>query len=151
MAVTQERELGGRPPGPGGPEKKGWFDRFLRLVEWLGNLLPHPVTLFAIFALMVVVISGIAEYFEVSVADPRPEGARGRSPEGGPPAPGPAPPRPPAAAAGGGGGARPAGLGSRAWVPLPLSGSPSRRPPRSGPAPGAGPLPRHRAPSCSPR
>jgi aminobenzoyl-glutamate transport protein len=79
MADTQET-----PPASAGrgPEGKGWFDRFLRFVEWLGNLLPHPVTLFAIFALMVIVISGIAEFFEVSVEDPRPEGARGRSPDG---------------------------------------------------------------------
>lgn len=82
MAITQERERGGRPPGPGGIENKGWFDRFLRLVEWLGNLLPHPVTLFALFALLVILVSGIAEYFGLSVEDPRPEGARGRSPDG---------------------------------------------------------------------
>jgi len=28
--------------------KRGAFTRFLDSVEWLGNLLPHPVTLFAI-------------------------------------------------------------------------------------------------------
>jgi aminobenzoyl-glutamate transport protein len=71
------------PPGARPPvESRGWFNRFLRFIEWLGNLLPHPVTLFAIFALSVIVISGIAEYFDVSVADPRPEGARGRAPDG---------------------------------------------------------------------
>jgi aminobenzoyl-glutamate transport protein len=71
------------PPGARpAPESRGWFNRFLRFVEWLGNLLPHPVTLFAMFALGVIIISGIAEYFDVSVADPRPEGARGRSPDG---------------------------------------------------------------------
>src|SRR5690554_3328170 len=60
----------------------GWFNRFLRTVEWLGNLLPHPVTLFAIFCLLVIVASGIAEFFDLSVEDPRPEGASGRSPDG---------------------------------------------------------------------
>ena len=30
--------------------------RFLHIVEWLGNALPHPVTLFALFAAGVVVI-----------------------------------------------------------------------------------------------
>ncbi|GIU27472.1 AbgT family transporter [Shewanella sp. MBTL60-007] len=60
----------------------GWFVRFLNIVERLGNLLPHPITLFAIFCAAVVVISGIAGYFELSVADPRPEGASGRSSDG---------------------------------------------------------------------
>jgi aminobenzoyl-glutamate transport protein len=46
-------------------------------VEWLGNLLPHPVTLFAILALGVILVSGLAEFFGVSVADPRPEGCQG--------------------------------------------------------------------------
>jgi aminobenzoyl-glutamate transport protein len=61
---------------------RGWFTRFLDIVERLGNLLPHPVTLFALFALGVVVVSGIAGWFDLSVVDPRPEGARGRSPTG---------------------------------------------------------------------
>jgi aminobenzoyl-glutamate transport protein len=34
------------------------------------------------FALGVILVSGIAEFFDVSVADPRPEGARGRAPDG---------------------------------------------------------------------
>jgi aminobenzoyl-glutamate transport protein len=61
---------------------RGWFARFLDAIEWLGNLLPHPVTLFALFALGVIVVSGIAGWLDVSVPDPRPEGARGRSPTG---------------------------------------------------------------------
>jgi aminobenzoyl-glutamate transport protein len=63
-------------------EPSGWFNRFLKFVEWLGNLLPHPVTLFAILTLLVVLVSGVAEFFDLSVMDPRPEGARGRSPDG---------------------------------------------------------------------
>jgi aminobenzoyl-glutamate transport protein len=78
--VSTPRPAG--PPPPEGEASKGWFNRFLVAVEWLGNLLPHPVTLFALFALGVVLISGVAEFFEVSVADPRPEGARGRAPDG---------------------------------------------------------------------
>ena len=71
-------------PGTPGetPPKKTLFTRFLDFVEWLGNLLPHPVTLFAIFALGVVLISGLAEWLEWSAADPRPEGAKGRAPDG---------------------------------------------------------------------
>jgi aminobenzoyl-glutamate transport protein len=65
-----------------GPPRRSLFARFLEFVEWLGNLLPHPVTLFAIICGGVLVLSGIAGYFEWQVADPRPEGARGRSPDG---------------------------------------------------------------------
>jgi aminobenzoyl-glutamate transport protein len=78
-AVAVATDPGG---GAGGDGQGGWFNRFLRFVEWLGNLLPHPVTLFAIFAAGVVLASGIAEFFDISVADPRPEGAAGRAPDG---------------------------------------------------------------------
>jgi len=64
------------------PKKRDWFTRFLDVIEWLGNLLPHPVTLFAIFAVGVIIISGIADFFQLSVPDPRPEGSAGRSPDG---------------------------------------------------------------------
>lgn len=62
--------------------KKNLFTRFLNFVEWLGNLLPHPVTLFAIFALLVIVFSGIADSLGWSAIDPRPENTPGR-PENG--------------------------------------------------------------------
>ncbi|MEZ9604419.1 AbgT family transporter [Vibrio sp. 10N.261.55.A10] len=62
--------------------KKPIFTRFLDSVEYLGNLLPHPITLFAIFCVAILVSSGIAGYFEVSVMDPRPEGAPGRAADG---------------------------------------------------------------------
>lgn len=65
------------PDAPG-----GWFARFLSFIEWLGNLLPHPVTLFAIFAGSIVLISGLAGWLELAVEDPRPVGARGRSDDG---------------------------------------------------------------------
>ncbi|TVQ50624.1 MAG: AbgT family transporter [Saprospirales bacterium] len=65
-----------------GHEKKGWFTKFLNFVEWLGNLLPHPVTLFAIFGLGVILISGLADWLGWTAIDPRPEGARGRAPDG---------------------------------------------------------------------
>ncbi|PMG49572.1 AbgT family transporter [Shewanella sp. 10N.286.52.B9] len=60
----------------------GTFVRFLNIVERLGNLLPHPITLFAMFCLAVIAISGIAGYFEMTVADPRPMGSSGRSEDG---------------------------------------------------------------------
>jgi aminobenzoyl-glutamate transport protein len=62
--------------------RSGWFNRFLNVIERLGNLLPHPVTLFALFALGVILISGLAGWMDLTVVDPRPEGARGRSPDG---------------------------------------------------------------------
>ncbi|MFD2177156.1 AbgT family transporter [Veronia pacifica] len=64
------------------PGKKTPFTRFLDTVEWLGNLLPHPVTLFAILCVAIFVASGIAGYFGLSVMDPRPEGAPGRAVDG---------------------------------------------------------------------
>ncbi len=69
-------------PSDSPPPRRNWMTRFLSVVEWLGNLLPHPVTLFALFALGVVLLSGVAGYFEWSVQDPRPPGARGRADDG---------------------------------------------------------------------
>ena len=49
------------------PEKKtGWLTRTLNAIERVGNSLPHPITLFAIFALAVVVISAICAALGVS-------------------------------------------------------------------------------------
>jgi aminobenzoyl-glutamate transport protein len=50
------------------------MDRFLDTVEWLGNLLPHPVTLFALLSLAVVLLSGVLGAMGLSVPDPRPAG-----------------------------------------------------------------------------
>jgi aminobenzoyl-glutamate transport protein len=54
-------------------ENRNWFTRFLDTVEWLGNLLPHPVTLFAILATAMVFLSGLFGWLGVSVVDPRPD------------------------------------------------------------------------------
>ena len=62
--------------------RTGLFSRFLNAVEFLGNLLPHPVTLFAALALTIVLISGLAELLGWQVADPRPAGVAGRSEDG---------------------------------------------------------------------
>ena len=49
------------------PEKKdGLLTRCLNGIERVGNALPHPVTLFAIFALAVVIISAICAALGVS-------------------------------------------------------------------------------------
>lgn len=62
--------------------KKSMFTRFLDSVEYLGNLLPHPITLFAVLCLIIFFASGIAGYFDLSVIDPRPEGTKGRTADG---------------------------------------------------------------------
>ena len=51
-------------------QKKSLVDRFLGAVERIGNLLPHPATLFAGFALLVVIASWIASLFDISVIHP---------------------------------------------------------------------------------
>ena len=44
---------------------------FFKFVEWLGNLLPHPVSLFALFALGAILLSGLLNHLGVKVVDPR--------------------------------------------------------------------------------
>lgn len=56
--------------------------RFLRSVEWLGNVLPHPVILFIILTVILLISSFIGQYFGVAVPDPRPDGAKGRAADG---------------------------------------------------------------------
>ncbi len=73
------------PQAESTPQKQqanGWFSKFLGVVEWLGNLLPHPITLFALFCIFIILFSGVAEFFGMSVPDPRPEGAKGREADG---------------------------------------------------------------------
>jgi aminobenzoyl-glutamate transport protein len=69
-------------PKPSVKPNETRITRFLHVVEWLGNALPHPVSLFALFATGVVVLSGVLGYFDVAVIDPRPEGAKGRADNG---------------------------------------------------------------------
>lgn len=64
------------------PPRRNTFTRFLDGVEWLGNLLPHPVTLFAILAIGIVLLSGLFGWMGLAVEDPRPAGARGVAEDG---------------------------------------------------------------------
>ena len=50
--------------------RKSVLDRFLDVVERGGNALPHPATLFAMLALLVVVLSWVAAQFSLSVQHP---------------------------------------------------------------------------------
>ena len=49
---------------------RGAMARFLGLIERVGNLLPHPSTLFLILALLVVFLSEVATWFELSAIHP---------------------------------------------------------------------------------
>lgn len=54
-------------------EKKNstkYIDKFLGLVENVGNKLPHPTSLFALFALAVIIVSGIVSMFDLEVTHP---------------------------------------------------------------------------------
>jgi len=51
-------------------KKKGGVNRFLEIVERGGNALPHPATLFAIFALAIIVISWITSLMDLEVIHP---------------------------------------------------------------------------------
>ncbi|ODU45359.1 AbgT family transporter [uncultured Aquimonas sp.] len=54
---------------PAAPRRSA-IDVFLNVVERGGNALPHPATLFALLALIVVVMSGIAAWLEISAQHP---------------------------------------------------------------------------------
>ncbi|AXR74625.1 MULTISPECIES: AbgT family transporter [unclassified Auritidibacter] len=51
-------------------KRKGFFQRFLDVIEWGGNKLPHPVTLFGILALLVILLSWVLSQARLSVEDP---------------------------------------------------------------------------------
>lgn len=55
-------------------KKNGFIMRSLNGIERVGNKLPHPVTLFFIFAAVVIVLSAIFSAIGVSVEDPVNEG-----------------------------------------------------------------------------
>jgi len=47
-----------------------FIDRMLSIIERVGNALPHPITLFALLSVAVVVASGIATLFDLSAVHP---------------------------------------------------------------------------------
>ena len=50
--------------------KRGVFQRLLDTIEWLGNALPNPATLFALLAGVVVLLSGLLHAMGVQVVNP---------------------------------------------------------------------------------
>ncbi len=51
-------------------KNRSWVDKFLSVIERIGNALPHPATLFAGFALFVILLSWVASQFNLSVIHP---------------------------------------------------------------------------------
>ncbi len=47
-------------------QKVSWFNRFLNMVERGGNKMPHPITLFGILALAVILISALCSLLGIS-------------------------------------------------------------------------------------
>ena len=58
------------PPRRTRRARRTWLDRFLAAVEAVGNALPHPGTLFALLAALVVVASAVASWLGLSVLHP---------------------------------------------------------------------------------
>jgi len=52
------------------PPPGNMMNRFLDIVERGGNILPHPASLFALMALLVVILSGIAASFDLTARHP---------------------------------------------------------------------------------
>lgn len=52
------------------PRPSGLFNAFLHYVEKTGNALPHPATLFAMFAGLIIVLSWVAAQFNLEVTHP---------------------------------------------------------------------------------
>jgi aminobenzoyl-glutamate transport protein len=63
-------------------QPRGFFDRFLNLVEKVGNLLPNPTMLFFWLCVLVVAISAAGAFLGWSMGDPRGEGSLGRAADG---------------------------------------------------------------------
>ncbi|SES25522.1 aminobenzoyl-glutamate transport protein [Salisediminibacterium halotolerans] len=55
-------------------ERRGFFQRFLDMIERTGNRLPHPITLFAMLAGIVLVLSALISWTGVTVEHPGEEG-----------------------------------------------------------------------------
>ena len=52
------------------PFRANLLNRFLQLVERIGNALPHPATLFGILAVAIILISGLVVHLDLEVTHP---------------------------------------------------------------------------------
>jgi len=50
--------------------KRSFTDRFLLVIEKVGNALPHPATLFFLFAMLVILLSWVMSLFHLEVVHP---------------------------------------------------------------------------------
>ena len=57
-------------PRPAATTGDTWLNRSLTFIERVGNALPHPGTLFALMALLIVLASGVASQFNLVVTHP---------------------------------------------------------------------------------
>ena len=57
-------------PRPAATSGDTWLNRSLTFIERVGNALPHPGTLFALMALLIVLASGVASQFNLVVTHP---------------------------------------------------------------------------------
>jgi aminobenzoyl-glutamate transport protein len=63
-------ELPRGPEAPVPPRRTSWLTRSLSVIERVGNALPHPGTLFAGMALLVIIASFVASQFDLGVIHP---------------------------------------------------------------------------------
>jgi hypothetical protein len=61
------------------PLARGWLARSLTFIERVGNALPHPGTLFALMAVLVVIVSAITAQLDIVVTHPGTLRRSGRS------------------------------------------------------------------------
>jgi aminobenzoyl-glutamate transport protein len=65
--MAKEKPVESKRPKKSGP---GLIDKFLKTVETIGNKLPHPATLFAIFALATILLSWVFSMIDISAINP---------------------------------------------------------------------------------
>lgn len=53
------------------PAQSTWVNRFLAIIERGGNALPHPATLFALLAMVVILLSGVFSWIGVEATHPK--------------------------------------------------------------------------------
>jgi len=68
--MSEREDPGARDRAKKPQTRRSAVDRFLGVVERVGNALPHPATLFALFALAVVLASGLAARIGLEVTHP---------------------------------------------------------------------------------
>jgi aminobenzoyl-glutamate transport protein len=63
--------LSGMKASKGATPRRSWISRFLSAIESIGNALPHPATLFAIFAGGLIVLSWVFSALGLDAVNPK--------------------------------------------------------------------------------